>query len=54
MDIDVVCVQTKIQQLMKDKKEALATAKEVATKLENEKKVSLCPRRGDVAHCLRL
>lgn len=35
----VVHVQTTIQQLMKDKKEALTTAKEVATKLENEKKV---------------
>jgi hypothetical protein len=39
---------------MKDKKEALTTAKEVATKLENEKKVSLHPRCCDVAHCLML
>ena len=44
MNIDAVRVQTKIQQLMKDKKEALTSAKEVATKLENEKKVSLRPR----------
>ena len=37
--VDAFVQQSKIQQLMKDKKEALATAKEVTTKLENEKKV---------------
>ena len=44
MHIGAVRVQTMIQQLMKDKKEALTSAKEVSTKLENEKKVCLRPR----------
>ena len=34
-----VRLQVKIQQALKDKKDALTAAKEVTTKLENEKKV---------------